>query len=146
MINDQIVKVVNNGAGHSYRVGAYYKVSKIPASSSNSLKLEEIIKVQGITPLPTGSTIYITDCEFIDIFTANEEFASFLKVRLDQLTATMIGSLATLVSFKAGLKMMADFGSKEEYVVSRISECKETLSSSEDEGCKKIVELLAHLA
>ena len=144
MINERIVKVVNNGADHSYRIGAFYKVSQTPSTSANCIKLEEIIKVVGL-PLPTGSNIYLTDCEFIDVFTNNEELIAFLKVREAELTSKMLKDLTKLVSLKDQIKMMKDFGSKEEYIVSRISDCKEALSSDEDEGCKQIVELLAHL-
>lgn len=142
MLNEQVVKVINISGGHNYKVGEFYTIGT-PLSNSGNVKLLEIIKVPGI--LFTGNNIQSHDFEYIDVFSDNEEFIAFLKQREELIFNKILTDLKAAILLKEEIKQVAEFSSKEDYMIGSITKCKDALSDDEDEGCKQIVSLLASL-
>ena len=144
IVNEQIVKVTGNRAGHNYRINTFYKVSNVPPRESKYLKLLEIIKIPG-APAFTGNNIYPSDCTFIDVFAGDEEFETFIKEKERLILSQLITTLKIATCLKGEIKQATEFSSKEAYTLHCITKCKAELTDDEDEDCKQIVTLLASL-
>ena len=142
ILNKQVVKIINLSGGHNYKRGEFYTIDT-PLSSSGNVKLLEIMKVPGV--VSTGNNIRPSDFEYIDVFSGNEEFIAFLKQREELILSKLLTDLKAVTLLKEEIKQVAEFSSKEEYMLHCITKCKDALSDDEDESCKQIVTLLASL-
>ncbi len=151
MFGEAIVKVIGNTSGHNYMVGEFYTISKVQAQS-NYHKLDPIIckiNAQGHVLIGNGNNIQTADFVRVDPFVDNEELLSFLREQEATLLTSVLGAVEKAVAFKEEISKIADFSNKEEYMASRIKECKDSLSEegiSDDEQGKKILALLSTLA
>ena len=151
MFGETIVKVTGNTCGHNYMIGDFYTVSRIQAQSGY-IRLGPIlpnINVQGIIVHSGGNNIQNTDFVMVDPFVDNEELVAFLKEKETGLITSVIGALEKAISFKEEVSKITDFDNKDDYVTSRITACKASISEEgvgDDEQSKKILALVATLA
>lgn len=151
MFGEAIVKITGNTCGHNYIVGDFYFISRIQSQVGYN-KLETIlpnINIQGIIIQGSGNNIQSSDFVRVDTFVDNEELVTFLKEKEATLLTSVISVVEKVITFKEEVKKISDFANKEEYIASRIKECKDSLSEegvSDDEQGTKILALLATLA
>lgn len=151
MFGKAIVKVIGNSCGHNYIVGDFYTISGVatPGSSQRLDPLLPMVNTYGTILPGSGSSIQVTDFVRVDPFSDNEELVSFLKEKESVLLTSVLGAIERAISFKEEVKKITDFSNIEEYMTSRITACKASLSEegiSDDEQGKKILALLATIA
>ena len=151
MFGDTIVKVTSNTCGHNYIIGDFYFISRVQAQSGyhKLLAILPKINLQGSTLQDNGNNIDGSNFVRVDTFGSNEELVAFLKEKEAILLASVISAVKEAVSFREEIKKITDFDNKEDYMTSRIQECKDALSkdcASEDDQGKQILALLNTLA
>ena len=151
MFGDTIVKVVSNTCGHNYVVGDFYFISRIQAQGGYSRLVPILPKInlQGSTLQDNGNNIEGSNFTEVDAFGSNEELVTFLKDKEAILLSSVISAVKETVSFREEIKKITNFDNKEDYMASRIQECKDALSKdgiSEDDQSKQILTLLTTLA
>ena len=151
MFGEPIVKVVANTGGHNYTIGDFYFISRIQAQAGY-LKLDPIlpkVNAQGAIIQGNGNNIHTQDFVRVDPFVDNEELVTFLKEKESLLFGSIVTVVEKAIAFKEEVAKISDFDSKEDYLASRIKECKDSLKDgglTDDEQGKKILSLLATLA
>lgn len=151
MFDDKIVVIRRNTSGHNYTMGSYYTLGKAaPIGPNASVRLAPLFKpVNRIGHiLPSGNTIKTADFDVVDVFGGDDtDFMAFLKAKQTEAVAAVVAELRQAVTLKENIRKITEFSSKEEYILSRIKDCKDSLEGepNDDAQSKEIVTLLASL-